>query len=193
FLRAALVSSSDRDAGPEVARTLQVLVEKAESFGGRVEELGPLGLVAAFGLEPVEDAPRRAAHAAIALRKSAERAPLATSHPVGSKIAIHAAQGLVGQVAEGPLIDVAATSQAYAVLEALLTATDRGTILVSTAAARALARRFELVPVGSVEPPGYRLEGLERSGPAPRGPMAPLVGRGPEPGPPHRPPRPTPP
>jgi DNA-binding NtrC family response regulator/tetratricopeptide (TPR) repeat protein len=177
FLRAALVPSSDRDAGPEVARTLQVLVEKAEGFGGRVEALGPLGMVAAFGLEPVEDAPRRAAHAAIAMRKSAERAQLATSAPVGLKIAIHAAQGLVGQVAGGPLIDVAATSQAYAVLEALLTATDRGTILVSAAGARALARRFELVPVGSVEPTGYRLEGLEQPGLAPRGAMTPLVGR----------------
>jgi predicted ATPase len=31
--------------------------------------VGPLSVVAAFGLEPVEDAPRRAAHAAIAMRK----------------------------------------------------------------------------------------------------------------------------
>ena len=74
FLRAALLPSSDRDAGPGIARALQVLVEKAESFGGRVEALGPLGLVAVFGLEPVEDAPRRAAHAAVAMRKAAERA-----------------------------------------------------------------------------------------------------------------------
>ena len=57
------------------------------------------------------------------------------------------------------------------------------TILVSAAAAPALERRFELVPVGPVDSRGgssYRLEGLERPGLAPRGPMTPLVGRGPE-------------
>ena len=49
-------------------------IEKIASFGGRVEELGPTGIVAAFGLEPVEDAPRRAAHAAMAIQKAVERA-----------------------------------------------------------------------------------------------------------------------
>jgi hypothetical protein len=93
FLRATLVPSSDRDTGIEIGRAPEALAEKAESFGGHVEALGPLGLIAAFGLEPVEDAPRRAAHAAIAMRKAVERA----SPTVGTKIAIHASQGLVGQ------------------------------------------------------------------------------------------------
>ena len=68
-------------------------------------------------------------------------------------------------------------------LEALVTAAEPDTILVSAAAARTLERRFELVPVGSVDAtrePAYRLEGLERPGLAPRGPMTPLVGRGAE-------------
>ena len=177
FLRAALVPPQDRDVGLENTRALEVLAEKAESFGGRVEGLGPLSMVAAFGLESVEDAPRRAAHAAIAMRKAVERARLATSHDVGTKIAIHSSQNLVGQTGDGPVIDVAATCQAYAVLEALVTAAERDTIVMSAAAARVLERRFELVSIGSTEPAGYRLEGLERSGLAPRGPMTPLVGR----------------
>src|SRR5262249_14530342 len=139
FLRATLVPSSERDARAEIGRALQILVEKVESFGGRVEAVGPLSLVAAFGLEPVEDAPRRAAHAAIAMRKAVERARLGTSHPVG-KVAIHASQGLVGQAEEGPVIDVAATSEAYVVLEALMRVAERDAILVSSAAARALER-----------------------------------------------------
>src|SRR5262249_43895908 len=60
FLRATLVPVSDLDTGPGIAAALQLLVGKVESFGGRVEALGPLGLVAAFGLESIEDAPRRA-------------------------------------------------------------------------------------------------------------------------------------
>src|SRR5262245_15108852 len=123
FLRATLVPPSERDVRVEVeiGRALQILVEKAESFAGRAEAVGPLSLVASFGLEPVEDAPRRAAHAAIAMRKAIERA----SPAVGAKIAIHASQALVGQVGEGPEIDVAATSQAYVVLEALTTAVEQ--------------------------------------------------------------------
>src|SRR4029450_10509733 len=109
-------------------------------------------------------------HAAIAMRKVAERARLATSRGVATRIAIHATQGLVGQVAEGPVIDVAATSEAYAVLEALVTKAERDTIVVSAAGARALVRRFELVSIGSAQLPGYQLEGLERAGLATRRP-----------------------
>ena len=76
------------------------------------------------------------------------------------------------------LIDVAATSRAYAALETLIAAAEPGAITVSAAAARMLERRFELVPLSSSDSEGYRLEGLERTGLAPRGPMTPLVGRG---------------
>ena len=178
FLRATLVSPADAEIGPESARVLEILAEKAESFGGRVEGLGPLSVVAAFGLESVEDAPRRAAHAAIAMRKAAERARRATSHDVVTRIGIHATQGLVGRAGEDTLIDVAATSRAYAALETLIATAEPDAITVSAAAARMLERRFELVPLSSSDSEGYRLEGLERPGLAPRGPMTPLVGRG---------------
>src|SRR5262249_59634184 len=79
FLRATLAPSADRAAGAAIARALQFLIEKAESFGGRVEALGPLGLVAVFGHEPVEDAPRRAAHASVAMRKAGQRAQPASA------------------------------------------------------------------------------------------------------------------
>ena len=180
FLRAILVPPPGGEIGPESARALEVLAEKAEGFGGRIEGLGPLSVLAVFGLESVEDAPRRAAHAAIAMRKAAERGQLATPHGASAKVTLHASQGLVGLTGDGRVIDVAATSQAYAVLEALVRAAERDTIVVSATAARALERRFELVPIDASEPPAYRLEGLERPGLAPRGPMTPLVGRDPE-------------
>jgi DNA-binding NtrC family response regulator/tetratricopeptide (TPR) repeat protein len=183
FLRAVLVPPPDRDLVPDVTRALEVLVEKVESFGGRVEELGPMGVVGVFGLEPIEDAPRRAAHAAAAIRRANERTRSTTADRVGARIAIHASQGLVGEAGETAVIDPEAKCQAYAALEGLVAAAEPDTILVSVAAAPALERRFELVTVGSVDSrggPSYRLEGLERPGLAPRGPMTPLVGRGPE-------------
>src|SRR5262245_10121813 len=180
FLRATLGPSADRAAGAAIARALQLLIEKAESFGGRVEALGPLGLVAVFGHEPVEDAPRRAAHAAIAMRKAAQRPQSASSEPVELKIALDASPGLVGQTGLTFVIDVEASARAHAVLEALVRAAKRDAILVSFAAARLLERRFTLVPTDLVElagGPSYRLEGLEQPGLAPRGGMTPLVGR----------------
>jgi DNA-binding NtrC family response regulator/tetratricopeptide (TPR) repeat protein len=179
FLRAALMPSSD-DAAPHVAVALQVLVEKTESFGGRVDQRGPLGIVAAFGLDPVEDAPRRAAHAAMAIRKATQHPRLANVERVGVRIAIHASGGLVEQTAETRAIDLETACRAYAVLESLVTAAEADTILVSPDAARPLERRFALVPVALVQAPGgpaYRLEGLEQPGLAPRGAMTTFVGR----------------
>jgi hypothetical protein len=51
------------------------VIEKFESFGGRVEELHPLGFTALFGAEPMEDAPGRAALAAHAAQRLVEDAP----------------------------------------------------------------------------------------------------------------------
>ena len=48
----------------QLTPTLQELIQKLASFGARIEELTPVGLVAMFGLEPMENATGRAAHAA---------------------------------------------------------------------------------------------------------------------------------
>ena len=180
FLRATLVLPPDLDLGSAAAGAIEVFVDKVESFGGRIEELGPTGVVAAFGLEPVEDAPRRAAHAAIAVRKAAERAQHGAGDAHAVKLAIHVGQGLVGQAGEAAVIDVEAKREAYGVLETLVRAAERDTILVSRAAVPALERRFELAPVSRPDAGvgfAHRLEGLERSGLAPHGRLTPFVGR----------------
>ena len=60
----------------ERRRALEQAAAKAVAFGGRVIDLGASGLVAAFGLEPAEDTPSHAAHAALAMlhRARAQRA-----------------------------------------------------------------------------------------------------------------------
>src|SRR5215470_12907951 len=89
LLRAVLVDSPGADPQVRGSRALEAFVEKVESFGGRVEEAGPTGIVGAFGVEPVEDAARRAAHAAMAIQKAAERAPRETDVELSVKLAIH--------------------------------------------------------------------------------------------------------
>src|SRR5262249_56359421 len=73
LLRAALVVPTP--SASYTGWTSEVLVEKVQSFGGRVEELSPTGILAAFVLLPLEDAPRHAALAAIAIQKAPERIP----------------------------------------------------------------------------------------------------------------------
>jgi len=150
------------------SRAVQVLVEKVQSFGGQVEELSPGGVMAAFGLEPAEDAPRRAAHAAMAIHKAGERARRAGDDPWEFRIGIHVDQLLVGQAAGHVRIDPDAKRDAGGILDVLVGAADGGTTVVSEAAASLLERRFALTPIGALTShvvPGrvYRL-GHERRG-----------------------------
>ncbi|MBI3624638.1 MAG: AAA family ATPase [Candidatus Rokubacteria bacterium] len=157
-----------------------MLVDKVQSFGGRVEEMSPTGIVAAFGLEPVEDAPRRAVHAAMAIHNAAERAGRIETESSPVKIGIHVGQFLVGQAAGGPEIDLDAKRQAWAVLDALLARGEPATTVISGAAATFLERRFHLVPLGALEGvrgQAYRLGGRERTGLGLGRRMVRLVGR----------------
>src|SRR5262249_60140102 len=88
------------------SRLIETLIEKARSFGGRVEDLGPSGIVAAFGLEPVEDATRRAAHAAGAIRKAVERGRRAEPPRVTVRLGIHVTQLLVGHAGRDVRLDL---------------------------------------------------------------------------------------
>src|SRR5262249_58453272 len=65
--------------------------DKIRSFGGRVHDVGATGLLAVFGVEPEEDAPQRAAHAAIALQSLAARARLKDPRRPDLKMALHTA------------------------------------------------------------------------------------------------------
>src|SRR5262249_10453577 len=103
----ALVASSETPWEPRrvallrvdaaVGRAIEELIGKARSFGGEIVELGPGAFVAAFGLEAVEDAPVRAALAALAIAKATERAR-DDGAEARAKIALHVAQVLVSRL-----------------------------------------------------------------------------------------------
>ena len=128
--------------------------------------MSPTGIVAAFGLEPIEDAPQRAALAATAVHKAAERA----GGGVGTGIRVHSGiavrRVLVGSSRGGAQIDLDGKREAWTALDTLLGLAEPGAILVEEAAAPFLARHFNLVPAGGGGGAGHvrRLVATERPG-----------------------------
>jgi len=179
LMRVVLMVPETGDVLSDVGRALETLIEKAQSFGGRVEALGQRTLEAAFGVEPIEDAPRRAAHAAMAMQRAVERIRGEALPPLTTRIAIHAAQALVAQAGRVVQIDQEAKAQGAVVLDDLIAAAEPGAILASAAAGALLERRFELVaadgPDGS--PTAFYLVGREGPGLSAAGRMATFVGR----------------
>ncbi len=155
LLRAELLAPPASELAMNWSRALGACIDKVESFGGRVERHFPRGIVATFGLVPAEDAPIRAALAAIAILKaiadadSGERLDLAA--------AIHVAGCGVGRGNDGVHIDPDDLRTAEATLSELRAQTEPGCIVASAAAARSLMRRFDLQALGTADEAGARL------------------------------------
>src|SRR3984893_14382988 len=73
LLRAELIPSPEIEAPSSRSRELDILMNKMRGFGGQIDELSQSGIAAVFGLEPAEDTPQRAAHAALTMGKALER------------------------------------------------------------------------------------------------------------------------
>jgi len=164
----------------ETRRALEILAEKVRTFGGRLEEVSPTGMVAAFGLEPAEDAPSRAVLCAMALEKAVEHGRRGNTQMRVVTVGIHVGQFMVGWIGALTEIDLEAKRQAWSLLEGLVQRADPGTIVVTEAAAAFLTRRFELVPAGPPDQTGaqvYRVVGRSRTGFGVGGRVTPFVGR----------------
>ena len=176
FLRAALLAAEDDQVLLHRARALDTLMEKARTFGGRIEELGQHGIGAVFGLEPVEDAPRRAAHTAMAIQKAAELARR-EHESFAVKVGIHVGEILVTETVTGPAMDAEARRDHWGTLDLMLEPAAAGSTLVTHAAVPFLERRFDLAAESETAIPAYRLHGRERKGLSPAGRMTRFVGR----------------
>jgi transcriptional regulator with AAA-type ATPase domain/tetratricopeptide (TPR) repeat protein len=144
FLRARVIAGPE-DRSPARTRLLDRLVEKVDSFGGRVDELGRDGVLATFGTEPAEDAPRRAANAALAMRRAIEREHEAGHVPadVFVGIGLHVGLVLVAQLGARHEIDSVHRIEAGRALD-VLEPLPADAIAVSEAAAGLLERHFAL-------------------------------------------------
>jgi transcriptional regulator with AAA-type ATPase domain/tetratricopeptide (TPR) repeat protein len=179
LLRVMVLPTPEPPSASVVNRALEVLIEKVESFGGRIEELSPAGIVGVFGLDPLEDAPSRAAHAILAVRKAAVRSGEGLAGGFTGRAAIHHGELLIGRAGALARIDPGDKTRAWAVLDAVLRRAGLGSIAVSQAAAPFLARRFDLEPAGET-PGGEMVYRLVPAGDASRRPVqrpTPFVGR----------------
>jgi two-component system, NtrC family, response regulator AtoC len=180
FLRSALSLPEGSDPRLYPSRAVEIVVDKVRSFGGRVDELSPAGIVAVFGLEPVEDAPQRAALAAAAIQKAAERPRRGEGEALTVRSAIAIRQVLVGASRAGAQIDLEGKRQAWGDLETLIEEAEPDTVLVAEAAAPFLERHFDLAPVPLVDAVArraFRLRVGETRGPGTRAGAPAFVGR----------------
>jgi len=134
-------------AGRETTGAIEESVAKVRSFGGRIEETGPDALLATFGLEPDEDAPRRAAYAALAVRTLAARARREPGEGPAVTVALHTEFLPVTRDRGVAQVRAGAPEQVRHAVAALLAVAPPGTVVATAAAARFLARRFDLAPL----------------------------------------------
>ena len=174
-LRADLLPVTGDATQPDLGRHLPTIVEKIHAFGGRIEELSPTRVIGVFGVEPVEDAPRRAANAALAIRRAAQRSRAGEGEPWAVKLAMHALEVTVGRVAGATVLDEASRQAAWTALAALSADAATDDVIVSEGVTPLLERRFDLAP--AARPGAFRIGGHERVGLGPAGQMAPFVGR----------------
>ena len=120
FLRARILAAVD--TSPSVTtRVLGSLIEKAQTFGGYVSEIGQHGILAVFGHEPAEDAPRRAATAALAVTKLVARERLQGDLPteVSVTLGIHVERVALARLGGRPVIEQDAAQRTAATLDGL--------------------------------------------------------------------------
>jgi DNA-binding NtrC family response regulator/tetratricopeptide (TPR) repeat protein len=180
MLRADVVTASSARTVPYAGSVLETLVEKVRSFGGQVEEVSPTGILSVFGLETVEDAPRRAAHAALAIQKIAVHARRGSPEFLDVRIGLHASEVLVARVDSATRVDHDAKREAWMQLEAFMRSAEPGTVLVSEATRPFLERRFVVSPFAvddGVAGKAYRLVGLGRTALGLGEQLTPLVAR----------------
>ena len=144
FLRAALVPAVGPDASLATGRLLEAVVDKVATFGGTLEGLGPIGLVAVFGLDAAGDVADRAGYAAMAILKALERAQRGEGLDIGVRLGLHVSTALIGVSGSGVTLDMDERHDLWSLLDELVERTPLNTILVTESSAAFLRRRFEL-------------------------------------------------
>src|SRR5438309_1676127 len=180
MLRASLLAPSAPEALLETNRALELLVDKVRSFGGTIEGRGPTGIAAAFGLDPTEDAPSRAAHAAMAVVNAVTRARQDAGSGPAIKVSVHTSPILVGRGMGVPELDLEGKQAALTVLNTLIGRGDVDSVMVREATAPFLTRGFEFRELDGEEYGRgrvYTLVGRGRMGPGQAGRASTFVGR----------------
>ena len=178
FLRVA-VTAAGEDVEHKQRILLHEILQKLEVFGGTVDGVSPRGVTAAFGLDVVEDAPRRAAHAALAIRKLGARARELDTATPAMTLGLHEMPVRLWRLGDDVHLDGEARPALWRALDDLVTGGEPGAIVVSGPAAASLGATLHLVPAATA-PDGacLLLEGKRPAAPPARD--SGFIGRGDE-------------
>jgi transcriptional regulator with AAA-type ATPase domain/tetratricopeptide (TPR) repeat protein len=177
LLRAEIAAPYGDTLSRRVGHAFETVVDKVRSFGGRVEEVTPAAVMAVFGLDPVDEAPRRATNAALAIQR-AQRGDVPDGPAVS--LALHVAELLVARIGGDLAIDTHSKREVWSVLDSLNSQARPDGICASVAAAPLLRRRFTLVPAEGLDSrvgAAHRVVGPEHPGLALDEASAPFTGR----------------
>src|SRR5215813_9030262 len=164
-LLAIRVDEPEDSVVTRLARVLQDLAATMANFGARIEEITPRGLVAAFGIDPMEDGPRRAVHAARAMLEALHATAAESSlNRLTGRCAIHVGRYLIASAGSASCMDAQARERARSVLDALLEQSGLSDVVLDQVAAGLVERRFTLERTAQAAAPAYRVVGGERLG-----------------------------
>ena len=128
------------------------------SFGARIEQFTPSDLVAVFGIEPMEDAARRAVLASHAMLQTLRR----SEDDKHGRFAIHLGSYLIARAGAVTGMDAHARRQATDVVNGLLQQAGPDEIVVDAAAARFLEPHFSMEGLADGPSNPARIVGRER-------------------------------
>jgi tetratricopeptide (TPR) repeat protein len=158
LMHARVLGADATTAEHERMRVIEDIARKASSFGGRIIEVGPECVKAAFGLDLIEDAARHAAHAAFAV----QRLVSGSSPPREIGIALHTDEMLVGRLEDRVELDADSRQTAEHVVDGMLANSPGQPILASATTKSFLERRFAIEPFTTEagSPSVWRVTGL---------------------------------
>jgi len=157
LLRATLAPRADAETPLDTNRPLEAILDKVRTFGGTIDGMSPTGVLAAFGLDAVEDAPGRAVLAAMAMQKAVARLVEGVPAPPALRVGIHVGQFLVGHGADDAQLDEDAKQAALTTLERMLANVEPGAVVVGEGAMPFVGRRFELLELPARPAGGSRV------------------------------------
>src|SRR5262245_50738396 len=154
----AAIAASPEGGSFEPAAVMPELIEKLTSFGARIEQFTPSELVAVFGIDPLEDAARRAVLAAQAMLQALRRFE-GDRH---GRFAVHVGSYLIARSGAITGMDAHARRRASDIASTLLEQAGPDQVVVDVVAARFLERHFAMEAIGSGPDAPARIEGRER-------------------------------
>ena len=175
LLRVTLAGAADLSV--DAGRLLSLVAEKVLGFGGRTEALGRMSLDASFGVVLVENAPRRAASAALTIQNALQDA---SGPGVAATTVLHTGAATIGYAADAIMIDEDNRAAFAAALDRLRERARPGAVHVSAATAPFVERHFELRADDAAEagsPPSFTVTRRDPIGIAASSNLSPFVGR----------------